>query len=87
MAIHHKHIVTHAVVEGDFGDDIHTGIAELERDHGNVGLALPKELTTTSSALHYEKMEVDTSLANNKTSRGENFTNKVQCACVILRGE
>lgn len=67
MAINHKYIMTHAMVKGDFSDDVHSGVAELEGDHGNVGLAPPKELTTTSTPLHDEKYKLVV-LAEERTS-------------------
>lgn len=39
MAIDHQNIMAHAPVEGDLGDDIHAGIAELQGDHGQIWLA------------------------------------------------
>ena len=43
MAVHDEHVVAHAVVEGDLGDHVHAGVAELQADHGEVGLGLLEE--------------------------------------------
>lgn len=53
MAIDDKHIVAHPSIEGDLGDDVHASIAELEGDHGDVGLAFLDEVVEGSLAFHF----------------------------------
>lgn len=37
VAINHKDVVAHALVERDLSDDVHACIPKLQRDHGEVG--------------------------------------------------
>lgn len=53
MAIDNKHIVAHPPIEGDLGDDVHPGVAKLEGDHGDVGLAFLDEVLEGSLAFHF----------------------------------
>ena len=53
MPVDYEDIMTHAMVEGDLGDYVHAGVAKLQRDHGNVGLAPLKEFATASLDLHF----------------------------------
>ena len=48
VSIDDEHIVTHSSVEGNFGDDVHSGIAKLERGHGYVWLCSLKKTAHTS---------------------------------------
>ena len=48
MAVDDEHVVAHAVVEGDLGDDVHAGVAELQGDHGDVRLGLLEEVTVAA---------------------------------------
>ena len=48
MAVDDEHVVAHAMVEGDLGDDVHAGVAELQGDHGDVRLGLLEEVTVAA---------------------------------------
>lgn len=37
VAVDNQHVVAHAMVQRDLGDDVHASISELQRDHGEVG--------------------------------------------------
>lgn len=37
VAVNHEDVVAHALVERHLSDDVHSGVAELQRDHGKVG--------------------------------------------------
>lgn len=52
MSIDDKHVMAHASVERNFGDDVHTGVAELERNHGYVWLTPMEEITKISFSSH-----------------------------------
>lgn len=52
MAVDDEHVVAHALVEGELGQYVHAGVAELERDHGGVRLAHLKQLPAASLVLH-----------------------------------
>lgn len=48
MTINDEDIVRHAAVEGNFGDDIHAGIAELQRYHSKIGFRGFEEVATAA---------------------------------------
>jgi hypothetical protein len=52
VAVDDEHVVAHAVVEGDLGDDVHAGVAELQGDHGEVRLGLVEEITVAAAHGH-----------------------------------
>lgn len=53
VAVNHEHIVAHSPVQRNFGDDIHPGVAELQRDHCKVGFWVLKEVAEASWLLHF----------------------------------
>jgi len=40
--------VAHAMIERDLGDYIHTGVAKLERNHRDIGLAAMEKVAAAS---------------------------------------
>lgn len=53
MAVNHKNIVAHSSVERNFGDDVHSGVAELKRDHCKIGFGALKEAAKATSFRHF----------------------------------
>lgn len=43
MTVDDKDVVAHTTVEGDDGDDVHSGVAELEGDDCDVWVCILKE--------------------------------------------
>lgn len=67
MAIDHQDIVAHAMVEGEFGEDVHACIAKLERDHCKVRLANYKVPAPSSLViLHFGNLTVVEQLRNRR---------------------
>lgn len=52
MAVHDKDVMTHAIVEGELGDDVHSCIAKLQGDHGDIGPGPLKEITAAIASGH-----------------------------------
>ena len=49
VAVNHEDIVAHASVEGNLRDNVHSRIAKLQSDHGEVVLGVLNEVGATSN--------------------------------------
>lgn len=52
MAVDDKDVVAHTGVEGYFGNYVHTGVAKLEKYHGEVGFRACEKALTSTKLLH-----------------------------------
>lgn len=52
MPVDDQHVMAHSSVERNLSDDVHSGIAELQRNNGYVRLTALNKIAITSLTLH-----------------------------------